>query len=73
VRKSCFRVRKSCFRVDGSYFRVRFCLLRSLNYKNSLPAKQSLKRAIALLALNKSFCFAHRRKENRKTTIKKYF
>ncbi|MEH2368865.1 hypothetical protein [Nostoc sp.] len=25
-----------------------FCLVRSLNYKNSLPAKQSPKRAIAL-------------------------
>ncbi|MEH1771701.1 MAG: hypothetical protein V7L24_02030 [Nostoc sp.] len=35
-------------RPRKSYFRVSFCLLRSLNYKNSFPAKQSPKSAIAL-------------------------
>jgi hypothetical protein len=44
---SGFRVDRSGFRVDRSGFRVRFCLLRSLNYKNSLPAKQFLSVAIA--------------------------
>ncbi|WP_189523476.1 hypothetical protein [Nostoc sp. PA-18-2419] len=29
--------------VDGSGLGVYFCLVRSLNYKNSLPAKQSRK------------------------------
>jgi hypothetical protein len=66
VSGSRFRVGGSDFRVGGSRFRVDGSV-RSLNYKNSLPAKQSL---IALLALtNKSFSFAHRPKKTTKQLL----